>query len=151
MRKPSSSMSTQKRVTRYASDNELQQKDKSIASISRSMFWACRRSPKESEWNCEASDLSNSVVTCNQWNSIPGVKVQPEGTTLSVKVPVLINTKTIPKGTEVVVRGKVPAPKVAPVKKRRTWEDDARQEYASSKVMRVKQGSVHDNGLERQG
>ena len=94
---------------------------------SRSLFWACRRSSKEQEWNCEYVDMKNSVTACTQWNSVSALGLDPSAAATVVTVQVIVNTRKIPKGEEVVVKCAPPAPaKPKPKRGDRTWEDDAK-------------------------
>ena len=102
---------------------------------SRSLFWACKRSSKDDEWNCDLEDMKSSVVVCSEWNGISVEDMEPEAMTVVVTVPVLVNKRKIVKGSAVVM--KCEPPKVQPVvdkkKKGRTWEDDAKSVIASDK------------------
>ena len=107
--------------------------DKAFASNSRSIFWACRRSSKQEEWNCELVDMKTSLTVCTQWNSVSGLGLNPSATATVVTVPVLVNTAKIPKGHEIVLKCDPPPPKVKAKKADRTWEDDAKSLISAKK------------------
>ena len=108
--------------------------DKAFANNSRSIFWACRRSSKQEEWNCELVDMKTSVTVCTQWNSVSDLGLQPSATATVVTVPVLVNTAKIPKGHEIVLKCDPPPIKPKAAKKAdRTWEDDAKSLISAKK------------------
>ena len=96
-----------------------------VDNYSRSIFWACYRSHHENEWNCELFDMKSSIVVCSQWHSIPDSKLEPEAKTTEVTVQVLMNTKKIEKGSEIIVKCPPPAKAERVEKKPRTWITDA--------------------------
>ena len=91
--------------------------DKAFANNSRSTFWACRRSSKEGDWNCELVDMKTSVTVCTQWNCVSGLGLSPTATATVVTVPVLVNTRKIPKAGEIVLKCD-PPPQVKPKPKK---------------------------------
>ena len=113
--------------------------DKAYAANSRSIFWACKRSSKEEECNCEIVDMKTSVTACTQWNSVSGMGLNPSATASVVTVPVLVNRRKIPKGDEVVVKVAPPPVKAKQPKKNdsRTWEHDAKSLMAPPKKPKV--------------
>ena len=111
------------------SDAEVKEKgDTKWVGQSRSLFWACGRSPHDKEWNCDFVDMKSSHTMCLQWNSVGGMELNPQASATVVTVPVIVNTRQILQGDAVVVKCPPPLqkPKKNTVKKLRTWEDDAR-------------------------
>ena len=111
------------------SDAEVKEKGgKDI--VSRCPFWACKRSSKETEWNCDLFYVQSNSVVIHKWQ---GLKIKqhmrPDSCATNVDVPVLVNTRKIPKGTEVVLKCDPPAPpkKQDANKNKRTWETDAKR------------------------
>ena len=87
------------------------------------------RSSKETEWNCEKCHVQSNHVVIHKWNSLKTMHhMGPESSATTVEVPVLVNTRKIPKGTEVVAKCDPPPPPKAQAtnKKARTWETDAK-------------------------
>jgi hypothetical protein len=97
--------------------------------FSRSMFWACHRSHKEAEFNCELVDMQSSIVVCSQWNGIPDAGREPTAVTTVVTVPVLVNTKKIEQGSEIIVKCSPPQKAEKPEKKARNWVTDAMRSF----------------------
>ena len=100
---------------------------------SRSLFWACKRSPKEKEWNCELVDMKSSMTARTQWNSVSELGLSPSATATVVTVQVLVNTRTIPKGGEITVKTDPPKKKEEKAERKRTWEDDAKKQLLVEK------------------
>ena len=94
-----------------------------------SLFWACKRSSRESECNCEVQEMRSHIVTCSEWNGLSGSELPPEAASTRVQIPVIVNTTKILTGSYLVVKCEPPAPKVVvkSAKRAKTWEDDAKR------------------------
>ena len=81
--------------------------------------------------------MKSSITTCSHWNSISGLDLVPKASAAVVTVPVLTNTRKIPKGGEVVLKCSLPPPKAKTIveKKARTWEEDAKKVAKKPKAM----------------
>ena len=55
--------------------------------------------------------MKNSVTRCTQWNTVTGMGLAAKARTTVVTVPVIVNTRKICKGDEVVVKCAPPPPK----------------------------------------
>ena len=116
----------------YLTDGVLKLKERNLHTISRSPFWACRRHHDVDKYNCELHSLQHNIVNCAQWNGICDT-TEPVASTSVVTVPVIINTKDIKKGSEIIVKcDPPPPPKAKAVPGPRTWQADVKKATAAS-------------------
>jgi hypothetical protein len=111
------------------SDAEMKDKGGKVI-VSRCPFRACKRSSEETDWNCELFYVQSNHVVIHKWNSLKIKQhMRPDSCATNVDVPVLVNTRKIPKGTEVVLKCDPPPPpkKQDANKNKRTWETDAKR------------------------
>ncbi len=118
-------------VTRHfdtMTDENLHKAHRKHKNMSRSPFWACERSHQAEKFNCELIEVTTTVVSCFQWNSIGNPQWAPMTSNCKVSIPVLVNTAPIKSGDEVVLKAEAPQ-KQKPKEKRpaSTWETQALQ------------------------
>ena len=88
------------------------------------MFWGIRRSHEEDKWNCEIEAVVVNLVLAAGFNETAHFAGEdPVSDAAFVELPVLVNTRAICKGEEVVLRCMAPAPKEKKTKVK-TWQSE---------------------------
>lgn len=88
------------------------------------MFWGIKRNHEEDKWNCEIEPVNvNLVLAAGMDDSVYFAGEEPISYASFVALPVLVNTRAIRKGEEVVLRCTPPALKEKQTKVR-TWQTD---------------------------
>ena len=89
------------------------------------LFWGIKRSHEEDKWNCEVETFVANVVVAAGFNdSQYFAGEEPISDAATIDLPVIVNTRSISKNEEVVVRCLPPVqkPKQSKVK---TWQTEA--------------------------
>lgn len=75
------------------------------------LFWALHRNHEEDKWNCELEHATCHLVACLGFNSEKLCKsISPSNYTAEAQIPLIVNTRTIMSGEEVVLRCSPPVP-----------------------------------------
>lgn len=81
------------------------------------LFWALHRNHEEAKWNCELDHATCHLVACLGFNSEKlGQSTSPLNYTAEAQMPLIVNTRTIMSGEEVVLRCSPPVPQTKKTK-----------------------------------